>query len=346
MKPHPVAMADPCAWFLEEDGAATEPVQRRERIPRTRLMKRPADFGWTPAEAARLPVDDGSTPHLAGLRALGLDGYLDAHTHWFPDTVNAKIWAYFDRHYWPVTYRDSTERRLEWMRRNGARRFTTLAYAHRPGMAEWLNAGTMEFCGRVPEAIPCATFYPEPEAPAYVRRAIEQDGVRGFKLHLRVGAFDPGVAALEPVFEQIAAAGLPVVLHVGDAPDPGPFTVPQVLARVLARHPRLRVIVAHMGARQFDHYLELAESRPTVALDTTMVFVGFNACDPFPERLLARLEAISERVLFGSDFPTIPYPVSHALLSFLALPLSDGAKRRMLWDNALRWFGIEAPAAR
>lgn len=350
---------DPCAWFHEEEDHPARPVRpmrpmrrtgpgavgspREPRLVRPRLLKQPSDFGWLPGTPAHLPLDDGRAPHLAGLKALGLDGYLDAHTHWFPDSVNAKIWAYFDRHYWPVTYRGSTERRLEGLRRNGARRFTTLTYAHRPGMAEWLNGWTAEFCGRVPEAIPCATFYPEPEAPAYVRRAIEQDRVRGFKLHLRVGDFDPSVAALEPVFEQIAAAGLPVVLHVGDAPDAGRFTVPEVLERVLARHPALRVIVAHMGASQFEHYLKLAESRPTVALDTTMVFVGFSACDPYPEPPIARLEAISERILFGSDFPTIPYPVSHAIERFLALPLSAAAKRLMLWDNVLRWFGVSAP---
>jgi predicted TIM-barrel fold metal-dependent hydrolase len=269
-----------------------------------------------------------------------LDGYLDAHTHWFPDNVNAKIWSYFDAHYWPVTYRGTTERRLEWMRTNGARRFTTLTYAHRPGMAEWLNGWTAEFCALVPEAVPCGTFFPEPEAAGYVRRAIEDTGVHGFKLHTRVGAFDPSAAALEPIFEQIEAARLPVVMHVGDAPDAGPYTVPAVVDRLLARYPALRVIIAHMGASQFEHYLSLAERHATVALDTTMVFVGFTACDPFPATLVPRLETISDRVLFGSDFPTIPYSVSHAILSVLDLPLSDTAKRRILWDNAARWFGM------
>ena len=359
----PLPRFDPCGWVHgpagtapgSTAGSAAAPQFRaaprrtgapgRAERPRPALTgrRRPADFGWLPGRPARPPRDDGGAPHLPALRALGLDGYIDAHTHWFPDNVNAKIWAYFDRHYWPVTYREPAQRRLDWLRRNGARRFTTLSYAHRPGMAEWLNGWTMEFCGRVPEAIPCATFYPEPAAEAYVRRAIEQDGVRGFKIHTRVGAFDPSGAALQGVFEQCASARLPVVLHVGDAPDAGPFTVPEVVDRLLARHPALRLVIAHMGARQFRHYLSLAERHPGVALDTTMVFVGFGACDPFPARLLPRLEALSDRILFGSDFPTIPYPLSHAVLSLLDLPLSGAAKRRMLWDNAARWFGISAP---
>jgi uncharacterized protein len=341
------ARFDPCGW-AHASGDTPRASAARHAAPGaptaagTPTALQPSDFGWVPGVAPRLPVDDGSTPHLDRVRALGLSGVMDAHTHWFPDNVNAKIWDYFDRHYWPVTYRGTTERRLEQLRAQGVRRFTTLTYAHRPGMAEWLNGWTGEFCARVPEAIPCGTFYPEPEAPAYVRRAIERDGVRGFKIHVRVGAFDPNAPALEAVFEQITAAGLPVVTHVGNAPDAGEFTTLAVAQRLLARHPALRLIVAHMGAFDFADYLALAERHPNVALDTTMVFVGFTGCDPFPPHLVPRLEAISDRVLFGSDFPTIPYPFSHAVQGVLALPLSDAAKRRILWDNAQRWFGVTA----
>ena len=333
----PAARFDPCGWMhAHEPHHSQAPV----RPPAGHPERKPSDFGWGPGSVPRLPRDDGSAPHLPALKRLGLDGYLDAHTHWFPDNVNSKIWSYFDEHYWPVTYRDTTERRLEWMRTNGARRFTTLTYAHRPGMAEWLNGWTGEFCGRVPDAVPCATFYPEPEAARYVRQAIEQTGVHGFKIHARVGAFDPSDETLEPVVEQIEEARLPIVMHVGDAPDAGPYTVPAVVDRLLARHPALRIIIAHMGSSQFAHYLSLAGRHANVALDTTMVFVGFSACDPFPGFLLPRLEALSGQVLFGSDFPTIPYAVSHAILSLLDLPLSDEAKRRMLWDNAQQWFNI------
>ena len=48
-------------------------------------------------------------------------------------------------------------------------------------------------------------------------------------------------------------------------------------------------------------------------------------------------------VLFGSDFPNIPYPLSHAVRGIGALPLSRAAKRRILWDNAVALFGLRAP---
>jgi len=299
----------------------------------------PADFGWS--GAAPPARDDGTARHAAGVAALGIPGLIDAHTHWFPDAVNAKIWAYFDRHYWPVAYRGPVEERLEWMRRNGASRFTTLAYAHRPGMAAWLNEFTARFAADTPAAVACGTFFPEPEAGPDVRRCIEEYRFRGFKLHLRVGDFDPSQAALAPAFEQIEAAGLPVVIHAGSAPDPGRFTAPVYLQRLLARHPRLKLVIAHMGSAEFGDYLRLAETYPGVHLDTTMVFVGFSACDPFPDALLGRLEGLSRKILFGSDFPTIPYPFSHAVEGILSLPLSDGAKRGILHGNAAALFRLE-----
>jgi len=266
---------------------------------------------------------------------------IDAHTHWFPDNVNEKIWAYFDRHYWPVTYRDNTARRLEWMRRNHVHRFTTLTYAHRPGMAEWLNEWTAGFAADTPEAIPCGTFFPEPGVGGLVRRCIEQYRFRGFKLHLRVGDFDPAGDALYPAFEQIEAAALPVVIHAGSAPDPGRFTAPIYLRRLLLRFPKLRIIVAHMGSAEFEDYLRLARLHAGLYLDTTMVFVDFTACDPFPSAELPQLELLSHKILFGSDFPTIPYSLTHAVGSVLDLPVSDGAKRRMFHDNAARLFQVE-----
>ena len=39
-----------------------------------------------------------------------------------------------------------------------------LTYAHRPGMAEWLNEWVARSADGAPEALPFGTFYSEPEA--------------------------------------------------------------------------------------------------------------------------------------------------------------------------------------
>ena len=40
-------------------------------------------------------------------RSLGLPGLIDVHVHFYPQRMLEKVWAYFDRAFWPITYRGS-----------------------------------------------------------------------------------------------------------------------------------------------------------------------------------------------------------------------------------------------
>lgn len=337
------SMPTACAALFDDESEHTafhHPTKAEGGIPGGETGTFIERFGWKEGKEPMPPHDDGSAPHLPALAALGLDSIVDAHTHWFPENVMRKIWDYFDAHYWPITYRSDPAGRLEWVRRNGISRFTTLNYAHRPGMAPWLNQWTHEWARDVAEAIPCGTFYPEDGVAEYVRRAIEDYGFQGFKLHLRVSDMDPTLPVLTPAFQQLEEARLPVIIHSGPAPDPGRYTTPAYIRGLLSRHPGLVVVVAHMGAWDYEDYMALAEEYPGCYLDTTMVFVDYLACGAFPENQKTRLEALSDKILFGSDFPGIPYPLHHAVRGILDLPLSDEAKRKILAGNATRLFGL------
>ena len=50
---------------------------------------------------------------------------------------------------------------------------------------------------------------------------------------------------LDPAWGLLAEARVPVVMHCGSGPAAAEYTGPGPVARVLARHPRLRLIVAH-----------------------------------------------------------------------------------------------------
>ena len=302
-------------------------------------------FDWQDRATLLAPEDLGEVPHLPAIQALGLPGIIDAHCHWFPENVLRKIWDYFDRHYWAITYRQPPQERLHWLESNGFKRFTTLNYAHRPGMAAWLNDWTVEFCRSQPKAIPFGTFYPEPDVEHIVRRAIEEYHFKGFKLHLRVGDFDPELPVLMGAYEQLQHHGLPLVIHSGSAPEPGRYTDIAHIQRLVAEFPRLKLVIAHMGGWEFSEYLDLAAHHESVYLDTTMVFVGFLACDPFPQNLMERVAGLSDKILFGTDFPNIPYPLHHAVQSVLNLPLDDKAKARILYHNALELYCGETASA-
>jgi uncharacterized protein len=271
---------------------------------------------------------------------LGLPGLVDVHTHFMPDNVQAKVWAFFSGGRagtpWPIHYRLPEADRLRLLRGFGIRRFTALCYPHKPDMAAWLNSWSVQFAARVPDALHSATFFPEPDAARYVAAAID-DGARVFKVHLQVGGYDPRDKLLDPVWGQLAETGLPVVVHCGSGPAPGQYTGPGPFGEVLARHPNLTAIIAHLGAPEYGAFLALADRYPSIYLDTTMAFTGmFTESMPFPAALLPRLSALGDRILLGSDFPAMPHPYLHQLQVLADLDLGRDWLRAVCHDNATR----------
>ena len=103
--------------------------------------------------------------------------------------------------------------------------------------------------------------------------------------------------------------------------------------------------MAHLGAPEYAEFLDLAEAHERVHLDTTMVFTDF--FPPYPAELVPRLLDLQDRVLLGSDFPTIPYPYREQLDGLLALGerhpgLGEDWLRRVLWHNGVELFGAPA----
>jgi uncharacterized protein len=281
--------------------------------------------------------DDDEVP--AFWQALGLPGLFDVHTHFLPERMLRKVWAHFDAggplvgRPWPIRYRGSDEERAGQLRAMGVRRFTALAYAHRPGMAADLNTWTLDFAARTPECVPSATFYPEPGVLGDVTDALAA-GARIFKVHLQVGAYDPNDPLLEPVWGLLADAGTPVVVHAGSGPVANGYTGPGPFGEVLRRHPRLVAVIAHFGAPEYEGFLDLADRYANVMLDTTMVFTTF--FPGFPPELLPRVRelGLAGRVLLGSDFPNIPHPYAHQLDSLQRLGFGDDWLRAVCWGNA------------
>ncbi|MFI9001617.1 amidohydrolase family protein [Streptomyces sp. NPDC053541] len=289
----------------------------------------------------------------AGVRAwagrIGLPGLVDVHTHFMPRNVLDKVWAYFDSagpltgRPWPITYREEEDRRVELLREFGVRAFTAMLYPHKPGMAGWLNDWAAGFAARVPDCLHTATFFPEPGAADGVRDALGA-GARVFKAHVQVGGYDPNDPLLDGVWGTIQDAGTPVVIHCGSGPAPGAYTGPGPVGRLLARFPRLRLVIAHMGMPEYEDFLDLAERYGNVHLDTTMAFTDFSeALAPFPADGLKRLDALADRILLGSDFPNIPYPYGHQLHALERLGLGEHWLRAVCHDNGARLFGL-APA--
>lgn len=278
-------------------------------------------------------------------------GMVDLHVHFMPEPVLRKVWAYFDaaeQNYgrpWPVRYRMPEPERVAALHGFGVQTFAPLAYAHRPGMAQWLNDWVARFVAATPGAVPTATFYPEPGVETYLRQALEA-GARCVKLHVQVGGLDPRDPSLDTVWGMVAEAAIPAVVHCGDGPRPGRYTGHHIFAEVLQRHPRLTAVIAHAGLPDYLGALELVERFPRVHLDTTMVGTAFTEVTaPLPADWTARLADVADRVVLGSDYPNIPYPYAEQIAAITGWAESDDRLgtpflRAVLHDNPARLLGL------
>ena len=296
-----------------------------------------------PVPAEHFPTRDHEVATFA--RSLGLPGLIDIHVHLLPGRLQRAVWAFFDRLEdppWPITYRDDEATRLATLRDLGVVAHTALAYGHRPGVAAWCNAHTLEAARRHPQVLPTFTFHPEAGVEAYVDEAIAHGGAVA-KVHLQVGRFHTTDPRLTPVWRRLEAEGIPVVIHASAVygVDGGEeFCGPDQLRALLDAHPDVRLVVAHLGMPDFAPFLAVAEEAPTVRMDTSMVLTDPPYGPEVPAALLPRLTAIADRLLFGSDFPAIPHRYAAQVRGLAALELDRVGLRGLLHDNAARMLGL------
>jgi predicted TIM-barrel fold metal-dependent hydrolase len=297
--------------------------------------------------ALAVPHVDDDVP--AFWRSLGLPGVIDVHTHFMPAKLMTRVWEYFEaagpliKREWPINYRFDEGERVARLRAMGVRAFTALVYPHKPGMSEWLNQWAVEFAARTPDCLHTATFYPEPGCAAYVQAAID-NGARVFKAHIQVGGYDPRDPLLDDVWGLLADAQIPVITHAGSGPVPGEFTGPGPFGAVMAAHPTLPAVIAHLGLPEYDEFLGMAETYPNVMFDTTMAFTDFAMRGQQPSaRLLSLLSELGDRVMFGTDFPNIPYAYAHQLEALARLDFGDEWLRNVCYGNAARLFTLTGP---
>jgi len=110
---------------------------------------------------------------------------------------------------------------------------------------------------------------------------------------------------------------------------------------VLRRHPEVTLVVPHFGADEFDAFELLLAEHPRLYLDSTMMLAGYFDTAPRSELIVDH----ADRILYGTDFPNIPYAWDRELRAIEAMPLSSAARAAILAENAARVFWGEPTGA-
>ncbi len=276
----------------------------------------------------------------------GLPAVIDAHVHLFPGPLFRSIWEWFGRYGWPVRYQMDTPELVTFLLSRGITHLVALHYAHKPGMAGELNTFLADFCASQPRVTGLATVFPGEEGAGRILREAFDLGLAGVKLHAHVQCFDMLSPAMEEIYRVCEERNKPMVMHVGREPkspaspcDAHELCSAGRLELVLRAHPGLRVCVPHLGLDEFEAYQRMIEVYDNLWLDTTMALADYlPGCRPPP---LAAMRA--DRIMYGSDFPNIPYAWDRELKRFLGLGLREEALALILGRNAARFFSIPGP---
>jgi predicted TIM-barrel fold metal-dependent hydrolase len=146
-----------------------------------------------------------------------------------------------------------------------------------------------------------------------------------------------GVKELEIIYRAAEANGIPVMFHTGTSIFPearNKYGNPIYIDDVAVDFPKLKILLAHGGRPLWmNESFFLLRRHPNIYLDISGI--------P-PKALLRyfpRLEEITHKTLFGTDWPGPGVPdIKKNLEDFRALALSEDAKQQILSRTALQMW--------
>lgn len=179
-----------------------------------------------------------------------------------------------------------------------------------------------------------------PGAASRTAYLIEELGIRILKIHpphqlFAANAYRDGDEALRQIYATAERSGTPVMIHTGTSVFPGArnrYADPMAADDVAIDFPKLPILLAHAGRPLFmPTAMFLARRHPNVYLELSGI--------P-PKKLLdylPRLEELADKCIWGTDWPS-PGVASmrRNVEDFQALPISEDAKRKILWDNGTK----------
>jgi hypothetical protein len=236
-----------------------------------------------------------------------------------------------------ATYDGTVGGLLASMDRAGIRKAVVCSVATRPEQTPKITDWSVSILSD--RIIPFASIHPDFAEPEGEVERIAAAGLKGLKFHPHYMHCPPDDPRAVRIARAVARAGLAMLFHTGHdlAFEKDDAASPQRVRRLHEQVPDLRMAAAHLGGwERWTEGYECLAGLP-VYLETSFTL---GRCPP---DLLDRVfrKHPPAYLLFGTDAPWTDQ--AEELAKFLALPVDGGLKRRMLWDNALRFLGAGEP---
>ena len=213
-----------------------------------------------------------------------------------------------------------------------------------PCSNEYVKGMQLRHPGRIIHSWAAVDPFKGEVARAEAKKAIRELGMLGFHFHPIMGHFAVNERQFYPLFEVINELKAPVMIDVGTtgmgAGIPGGLGAkirhahPAAIDELAADFPDLTIIAAHPG-------WPWVEEMTAVALHKGNVYWEMSGWAPkyFPAQLKTDIRArLQDKVMFGSDYPSIPY--DRLFKEWGELGYSDAVMEKIYHKNAERILGL------
>jgi predicted TIM-barrel fold metal-dependent hydrolase len=242
---------------------------------------------------------------------------------------------------------DSPVEFLKYMDQQGVERAALINYVSPDvmGFTEDVNEWISNFCKEDPfRLIAFGSIHPHKTTGQEKRidELLGQFKLRGIKIHPSHQTLFPndylnGNETLRYLYARCQNAGIPVMFHTGTSIFRGArnrYADPIHVDDVAVDFPELKIILAHGGRPLWmETCIFLVRRFPNVYMDISSIPPS-KVLDYFP-----RLEDLSDKVLFGTDWPAPMVPgMRENYERFQTVPLSSEARSKICKQNGTKLF--------
>lgn len=225
-------------------------------------------------------------------------------------------------------------------------------YAVVSGQPDRLNAWSELAGDRLIPALALNITWPDAAEPAAIADAVDEGTIHALgevtNQYAGIAADDPSMA---PYWQMAEDKDLPVLIHMGPGPPGAAMIYKDMhishasalhLEPVLARHPGLRICIAHAGWPFVDDLIAMMYMYPQLYVEVGVLQMAIPRQEYY--RFLKQLvdAGLHQRVMFGSDQMTWRGMIAEGIDAIKEAPfLTHEQKRDILYNNAARFLRMD-----
>lgn len=262
---------------------------------------------------------------------------IDFHVHCFPDNVAKNAIPKLAKTCGIENKNDGTiDGLLTSMKEYKIDHAVVLNIATNPKQMQNVNNFAIEINRAYSQLTALGSVHPESKDAISELKRIKEAGIKGIKIHPDYMGVNIDDELYDAIFSYCSDNDIFVIIHAGhDSISPNHLHAsPKRILKTILKHPKLKLIAAHMGGYLNWDEVEKYLVGKNIWLDTSLACYDMTITQA--KRIIENHNP--EKILFGSDLPWCSS--SQAFEYINMLDVSEETKQNIYWKNAKNILNI------